>query len=114
MSQNEHIRRAILELIASDPDGDWTFVSICERIYGSSDINKYNSVRLVLREMQLPGTWRLGWRKKTIRLYDPCSDVNLTNLERRIEDLEKKGWHENAEACRRELNRLRALKVASL
>jgi hypothetical protein len=90
MSQDEHIRRAILDLIASDPDGDWTFASICRRIYGSSDVNKYNAVRRVLRRMQLPGTWRLGWRKKTVHLYDPCCDANLTDLEKRIEQLEKK------------------------
>jgi hypothetical protein len=112
MSQDEHIRRAILELIASDPDGEWTFASICKRIYGASDVNKYNAVRRVLRGMQLPGSWRLGWRKKTVRLYDPCSDANLTNLEKRIEDLEKKGWHENAAACRQDLKSLRALKGA--
>ena len=40
MSEDEHIHRAILELIASDPDGDWTFVSICARIFGSSDVDK--------------------------------------------------------------------------
>jgi hypothetical protein len=60
--------------------------------------------------MTLPGTWRLGWRKKSSRLYDPCSDARLADLERRIEQFENKGWHENAAACRKELEKLRALK----
>jgi hypothetical protein len=34
----------------------------------------------------------------------------LAELQRRIEHLEKKGWHENAKACAEELKRLRALK----
>ena len=63
--------------------------------------------------MQLPGTWRLGWRKKIVHLYDPCADANLTDLEGRVEQLEKKGWYENAAATRQELKRLRALKASS-
>jgi hypothetical protein len=44
---------------------------------------------------------------------DPCSDERLAELEQRIEKLEKKGWHENANACRRQLEKLRALKATS-
>ena len=113
MSQDEHIRRAILKLIASDPDGDWDVASLCKHIHGRSDPRKYYVIRRVMRDMTLPGTWRLGWRKKSSRLYDPCSDARLADLERRIEQLGKKGWHENAKAYRKELEKLRALKVGS-
>jgi hypothetical protein len=34
MSKTEHARRAILELITADPNGDWNVHEICERIYG--------------------------------------------------------------------------------
>jgi hypothetical protein len=34
----------------------------------------------------------------------------LAELQKRIEHLEKKGWHENAKACAEELKRLPALK----
>ena len=112
MSQDEHIRRAILELTASHPDGDWDIASRCTLIYGRSDPTKYYVIRRAIRDMKLPGTWRLGWRKKSSRLYDPCSDARLAELERRIEQFENKGWHQNAEASRRELRRLRALKGA--
>jgi hypothetical protein len=61
--------------------------------------------------MRLPGTWRLGWRNKTFILYDPSSDARLADLQKRIEHLEKKGWHENAKACAKQLIRLRALKA---
>ena len=37
MSKIEHARRAILELIAVDSNGDWNVHEICERIYGHSD-----------------------------------------------------------------------------
>ena len=114
MSQDEHIRRAILELIASDPDGDWDIASLCKHIYGRSDPRKSYVIRRVIRDMTLPGTWRLGWRKKSSRLYDPCSDARLADLERRIEQFENKGWHENAAAYMKELEKLRALKVRSL
>jgi len=110
MSKAEHVRRAILELIASDPDGDWNVHQICERIYGHSDVNKDAAVRRALRNMRLPGTWRLGWRNRVMRLYDPCSEARLTDLQKRFEHLQKKGWHENARACAEELKRLRALK----
>jgi hypothetical protein len=110
MSKAEHARRSILELIASDPNGDWNVHQICERIYGHSDRKKGSAVRRALRNMRLPGTWRLGWRNSAMRLYDPCSDARLTDLQKRIEHLEKKGWHENAKACAEELKRLRALK----
>jgi len=63
MSKAEHARRAILELIASDPNGDWN-----------------------------------------------VHHARLAELQKRIEHLEKKGWHENAKACAEELKRLRALK----
>jgi len=63
--------------------------------------------------MTLPGTWRLGWRKKSSRLYDPCSDARLVDLEKRIEQFENKGWHDNAEACRKEFEKLLALKRLS-
>ena len=99
-----------MELIASDPNGDWNVHQICERIYGHSDHLKREVIRRALRNLSLPGTWRLGWRDKTIRLYDPCSDARLAELQKRIEHLEKKGWHENAKACAEELKRLRALK----
>ena len=72
MSQDEHIRRAILELIASDPDGDWDIASLCEHIYGRSDPRKYYVIRRVIRDMMLPGTWRLGWRKKSSRTQMLC------------------------------------------
>ena len=52
----------------------------------------------------------MGWHKRAMRLYDPCSDGRLAEVQKRIEDLEKKGWHENAKACAEELKRLRALK----
>ena len=110
MDKDENVRQASLELIASDPDGDWDIASLCKRIYGRSDPRKYYVIRRAIRDMKLPGTWRLGWRKKSSRLYDPCSDARLADLEKRIEQLEKKGWHDNAEACRRELENLRALK----
>jgi hypothetical protein len=110
MNKDENVRQAVLELIASDPDGDWDIASLCARIYGHSDARKYYVIRRVIRDMKLPGTWRLGWRKKSTRLYDPCSDARLADLEKRIEQLEKKGWHDNAKACRRELEKLRALK----
>jgi hypothetical protein len=113
MSQDEHIRRAILELIASDPDGDWDIARLGEHIYGRSDPRKYYVIRRVIRDMMLPGTWRLGWRKKSSRLYDPCSDARLADLERRIEQFENKGWHENAKACRKKLEQLRAVKGLS-
>ena len=113
MSQDEHIRRAILELIASDPDGDWDIALLCERLYGRSDPRKYYLIRRAIRDMTLPGTWRLGWRKKSSRLYDPCSDARLVDLEKRIEQFENKGWHENAEACRKEFEKLLALKRLS-
>ena len=90
MNKDENVRQAVLELIASDPDGDWDIASLCARIYGHSDARK--------------------WRKKSTRLYDPCSDARLADLEKRIEQLEKKGWHDNAKACRRELEKLRVLK----
>src|SRR5262245_46798062 len=102
------VRQAVLELIASDPNGEWTVASICKRVYGDHDKNYI--VRTVIRDMQLPGTWRLGWRKGTVVLYDPCSDAKLADLERRIEQCDKKGWHENAGARRNELEKLRALK----
>ena len=110
MSKAEHARRAIFELIASDPNGDWNVHQICERIYGHSDHLKREGIRRALRDMSLPGTWRLGWHKRAMRLYDLCSDARLAELQKRIEHLEKKGWHENAKACAEELKRLRALK----
>jgi len=110
MSKAEHARRAIFELIASDPNGDWSVREICERIYGRFDPLEAETVRRALQHMSLPGTWRLGWRTRAIRLYDPCSDARLADLEKRIEHLTKKGWHENAKACADELKRLRALK----
>ena len=110
MNKDENVRQAVLQLIASDPDGDWDIASLCKRIYGRSDPRKYYVIRRVLCDIKLPGTWRLGWRKKTTRLYDPCSDARLADLERRIEQFENRGWHENAEACRKELEKLRALK----
>jgi hypothetical protein len=113
MKKDENVRQAVLELIASDPGGDWDTASLCERIYGRDDPQKYYVIRRVIRDMKLPGTWRLGWRKKKSRLYDPCSDARLAELEQRIEQLENKGWHENASARRRQLEKLRALKAAS-
>ena len=110
MSKAEHARRAIIELIASDPNGDWSVHQICERIYGHPDRLKREVIRRALQNMSLPGTWRLGWHKRAMRLYDPCSDARLADLEKRIEHLTKKGWHENAKACADELKRLRALK----
>ena len=110
MSKAEHARRAIIELIASDPNGDWSVHQICEPIYGHPDHLKREVIRRALQNMSLPGTWRLGWHKRAMRLYDPCSDARLAELQKRIEDLEKKGWHENAKACAEELKRLRALK----
>ena len=112
MSQDEHIQRVILELIASHPDGDWDIASLCTLIYGRSDPTKYYVIRRAIRDMKLPGTWRLGWRKKSSRLYDPCSDARLADLKGASSGSKKKGWHENAEASRRELKRLRALKGA--
>jgi len=99
MSKAEHARRAIIELIASDPNGDWSVHQICERIYGHPDHLKREVIRRALQNMSLPGTWRLGWNKRAMRLYDPCSDARLADLEKRIEHLTKKGWHENAKAC---------------
>lgn len=110
MNKDENVRQAVLQLIASDPDGDWDIASLCKRIYGHADARKYYVIRRVLRDIKLPGTWRLGWRKKTTRLYDTCSDARLTDLEKRIEQLEKQGWHENAKAYRKELEKLRVLK----
>src|SRR5262245_27957655 len=110
MKNDQNVRQAILELIASDPDGDWDIASLCRRIYGRPDIWKSHVIRRTIRDMELPGTWRLERRKK-LRLYDPCSDAKLAELEQRIEQLEKKGWHENAKARRRELERLRTLKA---
>jgi hypothetical protein len=66
MKKEENVRQAIRELIASDPDGDWDVASLCERIYGRDDPQKYYVIRRVIRDMKLPGTWRLGWRKKRI------------------------------------------------
>ena len=108
MKKEEHVRQAVLELIASDANGEWTVAGLCKRVYGNT--RKFYIVRTVIRDMQLPGTWRLGWRKQTAVLYDPCSDARLADLEKRIEQFEKKGWHENARARRRELEKLRALK----
>ena len=101
MSKAEHARRAILELIASDPNGDWNVHQICERIYGHSDHLKRERIRRALRDMSLPGTWRLGWHKRAMRLYDPCSDARLAELQKRIEDLEKKGWHRTPRPARK-------------
>jgi hypothetical protein len=110
MNKDENVRQAVLELITSEPDGDWDIASLCKTICGHSDARKYYLIRRAIRDMKLPGTWRLGWRKKSIRLYDPCSDARLADLEKRIEQLEKKGWHDNAAVRRRELEKLRALK----
>jgi hypothetical protein len=66
MSKTEHARQAILELIAADLDGDWNVHEICERIYGHSDHLKREVIRRTLRNMRLPGTWRLGWRNRAI------------------------------------------------
>ena len=68
MSKAEHARRAIFELIASDPNGDWSVREICERIYGRFDPLEAETVRRALQHMSLPGTWRLGWRTRAIRL----------------------------------------------
>jgi hypothetical protein len=78
-------------------------------IYGHYDYSERENVR----NMRLPGTWCLGWRNKALILYDPCSDARLADLQKRIEHLEKKGWHENAEARAQQLKRLRALKGTS-
>jgi hypothetical protein len=110
MHTDEDVRQAVLTLIASDPEGDWDISALCKRIYADDDPRKYYVIRRVIRDTKLPGTWRLGWRKKKSRLYDPCSDARLADLEKRVEELENKGWHENANACKRELKRLRALK----
>jgi predicted DNA-binding WGR domain protein len=109
MKKEEHVRQEVLKLIASDPNGEWTVANICERVYGNS--RKFYIVKIVIHDMHLPGTWRLGWRKHTAVLYDPCSDARLADLEKRIKECEKKGWHENAAARRRELEKLRALKL---
>jgi hypothetical protein len=113
MKNDKNVCQAICELIASDPDGDWDAAALCKHIYGRADPQKYYVIRRVIRDMKLPGTWRLGWRNKRSRLFDPCSDARLAELEKRIEGLEKKGWHENANARRRQLERLRVLKAAS-
>jgi hypothetical protein len=68
MKNDENIRQAIRELIASDADGDWDVPSLTERIYGRDDPEKYYVIRRVIRDMKLPGTWRLGWRKKKSRV----------------------------------------------
>jgi hypothetical protein len=61
MTKNEYAHRAILELIASDPNGKWNVNQICENIYGHFDRkNKGDAVRRAVRNMKLPGTWRLG------------------------------------------------------
>ena len=111
-SKVEYARGAILELIASDPSGEWNVIQICENIYGHFDHNKGEVVRRALRTMRLPGTWRVGWRNsRSFSLHDPYSDAVLADLQKRIEHLEKRGWHESAKACAQQLKRLRALKA---
>ena len=45
MNKDENVRQAVLELIASDPEGDWDIASLCTRIYGHADPRQYYVIR---------------------------------------------------------------------
>ena len=73
------IQRAILELIARNPDGAWQTSEICRHVYGSYFVTKAQRVSVLraLRQMKLPGTWEI-WRSSERSgeswLCDPCDD----------------------------------------
>ena len=81
-----HIQRAIVELIAAEPDGAWQTRAICSRVYGISKyaVSKSNRVAVsrALRTMKLPGTWtveRSRRRSGEAWLCDPCNDESMFN-----------------------------------
>jgi hypothetical protein len=55
MEKDDNVRQAILELMASDPDGDWDIASLCRRIYGRADIWKSHIIRRTIRDMNCQG-----------------------------------------------------------
>jgi hypothetical protein len=90
-----HLQRAILELIADNPNGAWRTSDICRHVYGkSAAVTKTQrvSVSRALRKMKLPGTWEI-WRSNKRSgeswLCDPCDDESRYQV-----DLEPYGCDE--------------------
>jgi hypothetical protein len=51
------VQRAILDLIAREPEGAWTITDLCEVIYGDIGKSRRVSVGRALRKMTLPDGW---------------------------------------------------------
>jgi hypothetical protein len=76
-----HVKRAIVELIASEPEGAWTTAQLCAHIY---PIKKYViakkhrvAVTRALRQMKLPPPWRVGWSSSQRCIYNAISAESI-------------------------------------
>jgi hypothetical protein len=88
-------QRAILALIAGNPDGAWTTDELCREVYaGINRVEKKHRVAVLraLRTMTLPGMWRVRRLSRAgveHCLFEPCSDESQTRfswLQSRWED----------------------------
>ena len=50
-------QRAILDLIAREPEGAWTITDLCEALYGDVGKSRRVAVGRALRKMKLPDGW---------------------------------------------------------
>lgn len=72
-----HVQRAILALIESDRDGDWTISDLCQHVYGKVGKAQRVAVLRALRKMTLLGTWRVRREAYAHCLHDICSSESL-------------------------------------
>jgi hypothetical protein len=110
-----HIQRAIVELIAAEPDGAWQTRAICSRVYGISKyaVSKSNRVAVsrALRTMKLPGTWtveRSRRRSGEAWLCDPRNDKSPAAGERWEPSMAYIKSKMNAAVIRRKLDAIAA------
>jgi hypothetical protein len=76
-----HVQRAIMELIASEPEGAWTTAQLCAHIYPTKRfvVTKKHRVAVTraLRQMKLPPPWLVGRSGSQRCIYNGVSEESI-------------------------------------
>jgi hypothetical protein len=87
-----HVQRAVLALIAAEPDGAWSYERLCQRIYpptpGGPTRAQLGALGRALQRMTLPGTWTTGGVGGDRRtwLYDECNLASMREAHPRLHE----------------------------
>ena len=69
-----HVQRKILELIASEPNGAWSFEELCRLVYERHAIKARRvAIGRAIPRLKLPGTWAVEDDRGKCWLCDPCN-----------------------------------------